>query len=584
MIEYVHSASFRKPMSVNSLSQLSGLRRNTVWVALALFAISVVVFSTYYLLHSHTELKADYLTLNPCMYRQPLWELGFFMGATKRVGNLFAMVGIVSAAVLIIWVIRNRKKLALDPVAMRLSNELRLPLTILLVITIGIWTWGFVTSVPAYDEVFSAVNCANVHPSQTVAFYMLPNNHILYNLVNNLVFHPVVDKVLTGRIISGICHLLLAVILYYWLFKKLGNRWFALLYTTLLLLQFPVWGFSFQGRGYAPYLLCAYLSAISLEAYLAKESRNWLAVHALSVIAGFCIMPSFLFWFAAVSLYVLGYSIWYRKPGFRLLKAYVIAGVCVYFFYLPGITYSGMDAFTENPYVKMLDISLSDFWREYRGKHNSTIQYSFGGDVDAFNYVYTLLFYLPIAAIPLLIRGHFRFVVVFNVLLWLTFTLLQLKFRHYPFMRNMIAHVSFSLVALLLSLHFMLQWIGERIRFKWILPAGISLFCLAAALHFVRFMNGHVHDSLYMYEAKSGYELPMKTIKRIPKDAEVWCSDQSFYLQYLLQRRGTDAAHCLTGSQQFFITDRNEGLPPTAGIQPIDSVLQYVIYQRISAK
>jgi hypothetical protein len=85
-----------------------------------------------------------------------------------------------------------------------------------------------------------------------------------------------------------------------------------------------------------------------------------------------------------------------------------------------------------------------------------------------------------------------------------------------------------------------------------------------------------------MYDAKSGYELPIQTIQRIPQNAAVWCSDQSFYLQYLLQRRGSDASHCIDSNQTFFIIDRNEGVPPAGQILPVDSVLQYVIYQRTS--
>ena len=43
------------------------------------------------------------------------------------------------------------------------------------------WQWGKQLIVPTYDEVFSAQNCAGIHPFQTIAYYMLPNNHIFFN-------------------------------------------------------------------------------------------------------------------------------------------------------------------------------------------------------------------------------------------------------------------------------------------------------------------------------------------------------------------------------------------------------------------
>jgi hypothetical protein len=169
--------------------------------------------------------------------------------------------------------------------------------------------------------------------------------------------------------------------------------------------------------------------------------------------------------------------------------------------------------------------------------------------------------------------------------MWVVFLVLQLRLKHYPFMRNMTAHVSIILCSLLVSIHFVLLWIGSKIRVKALLPIGATVFCLAAGVHFARFMNGHVHDSLYFYDAKTGYDLPMEAIAKIPKASRVWCSDQSFYLEYLLRRRGSDASHCMDEAQEYFITDRNEGLPPApVDIRPVDSFLQYLIYKKMEGR
>lgn len=566
-------------------SEAGATKLKNLWLLLpGLLALAIIGFCVYYLSSTHTQLQRDYLRIVHCMYRQPLWEEGFFNQQTKNAGNVFASVGIGLAATLVIWSWTLRKRRLAYHIAVKtFVFRHKYYLLPLIIITVVLWSWGAFTSVPAYDEVFSAVNCANVRPLQTLAYYMLPNNHVFFNLVNNLVFHPVYDKVLTGRIISGLSQIVLAAVLYWWLFKKLNSRIYALLYTTLLLLQFPVWGFSFQARGYALYLLCAFISLIGTEQYFTNRNSTWLIFQAAATIVGFCIMPSFLFWYSGIVCFAILYCASRRRIDMSFFKAQLFAGICIYCFYLPGICYSGLSAFVDNPYVKVFDISWTEFWGGFQRDINSTIQYSFGGNVDAHSNLYTVLFYLPLFATPFLHRGRTGTVLSLNLIIWIVFALLQFKFRHYPFMRNMIAHVSIGLCALLLCMHVLLEWLQKKLRISFLLPVGAIAFCLIIGIHFVRFMGGHVHDSLYFYDAKMGYDLPMNTIQRIPLNADVWCSDQSFYLQYLLKRRGTDASHCMGEHQEYFITDRNEGVPPVPGainILRVDSVLQYLIYRK----
>jgi hypothetical protein len=547
-----------------------------------LLGLFTALFCVYYLVNSHDKLQTDYLAVAHCMYREPLWKEGFFNQQVKDAGNVYASIGLVLALLVVGWgwILRKRIIGPVSPLLSFIRGHI-LQLSLLIGAVIVLWFWGMLASVPAYDEVFSAVNCAGVHPLQTVAYYMLPNNHILFNLINNLVFHPVYDKVFTGRILSGISQLALSWLIYWWLYQKLNNKWYALIYTTLLLLQFPVWGFSFQARGYALYLLSAFASAIGLEQYFRTRSNGWLLVHSLAICLGFAVMPSFLFWYFGLIIIAFGYSVWSRRLDFGFFKAHIISGICVYCFYLPGLCYSGLSAFTDNQYVRALDIPWKDYWSQIGKDLDSTAQYTFAGNVDGHSTLYAILFYVPFLAALLLFKSRARNVLLINLSVWLAFLLLQLKFRHYPFMRNMTAHVCIGLCALLMALHFTTLWISTKVRVKLLLPVVVAAFCLAAGVHFVRFMNGHIHDSLYYYDAKTGYDLPMQAIAKIPKTSRVWCSDQSFYLQYLLKRRGSDASHCMDEGQEYFITDRNEGVPPTSlAIQPVDSVLQYLIYKR----
>ena len=102
---------------------------------------------------------------------------------------------------------------------------------------------------------------------------MLPNNHVFFNLLNGTLCHFVDNKVISGRIISGITFAVFIPLLYYWLLNKTKSRYYAAAFCAVMMLQFPVWAFSFQARGYAIYLLCAWAAFISLQHFIAARSK-----------------------------------------------------------------------------------------------------------------------------------------------------------------------------------------------------------------------------------------------------------------------------------------------------------------------
>ena len=73
--------------------------------------------------------------------------------------------------------------------------------------------------------------------------------------------------VTTGRFLSLLAYYALFMVIFHWLQEQFQNRWLAFLASIILMLQFPVWSFSFQARGYELYLLmqwCVYLSLFQL--------------------------------------------------------------------------------------------------------------------------------------------------------------------------------------------------------------------------------------------------------------------------------------------------------------------------------
>src|SRR5207247_1577156 len=103
------------------------------------------------------------------------------------------------------------------------------------------WFLGNAAAKPAYDEVFSAQNIAGVHPFQAASYYMLPNNHIFFNLLNGTLFHGATDKVASGRVLSLLCYLGLITALYCWIKKLTGNYLMTCIVTLVLATQFPTW-------------------------------------------------------------------------------------------------------------------------------------------------------------------------------------------------------------------------------------------------------------------------------------------------------------------------------------------------------
>ena len=243
-------------------------------VAAILFFAAIAVFCVFYLFTGYYHLINWFNGLNGCYYRHAYWTNDFFTGKTKVAGNIYCLIALLlcfigggySGRVLI-----GKQKLNVisDKSAVSVPFTISVPsidvaLTgVLILFTTILWFYGTSLVYPSNDEVFSAVNCASLHPFQTVVYYMLPNNHILFNLINNLFFHSFTDKVATGRFISLVCYWGIAIISFSWIRNLIHKKWLAFLVSVTLLLQFPVWGFATQARGYELLLLLEWGAFVS---------------------------------------------------------------------------------------------------------------------------------------------------------------------------------------------------------------------------------------------------------------------------------------------------------------------------------
>jgi len=106
---------------------------------------------------------------------------------------------------------------------------------------------------------------------------MLPNNHVLFNVLNGALFGGLRDAsllVLTGRMLSGLAYAgTLGVV--YWLGRGLtGRRWAGAGLAALAGVQFSLWGFGFQARGYALYALLHWVAVATLLGHWRRPQQR----------------------------------------------------------------------------------------------------------------------------------------------------------------------------------------------------------------------------------------------------------------------------------------------------------------------
>ena len=536
------------------------------WWLLVPFALLVMLMigCIIYLFASRNTLSDWYLDLYPCIYKHSEWTSAFFTPRVKQSGNIYCLIGIGITALLssLILIILKRSRPSYQ-MTIAIQKQDIIVIAALYAFALIIWLYGFFTSYPAYDEVFSAVNCAGIHPFQTVSYYMLPNNHVFFNFLNSIFFHWATNKVITGRIISGVSLAILIPILYYWLYRKTRSRIYASVFCAVLLLQFPVWAFSFQARGYALYLLCAWTAFISLEAYLCTHKKSLLILHCLATTIGFATLPSYLFWEAAIVVMAILFMIWKKIIDRPLIITHLISGCLIFLFFLPLLCFSGLASVTENRYVKVTHLqSVGEFLPALKDSILATIQYCFSGRLSPYNISYIIMFVIPFLCIPFIRKSKGIFTLLFAILAWIMVWIIVLRTQSYPFMRNLIAHFSFTLACLFIACFLFLQQILEN-RYKILRGILTAIILIPLSIHFISYDKSHIHSAMYFYDVDIGYTCLQDALRAIPKGAHVGLSDEGFYWEFMLHNRGIAASMCMGTSANYYIktNDSKEQLP-----------------------
>ncbi len=502
---------------------------------------------------------------------------------------MYCAIAIAMASICLVYIVKQYKKPpAGDHRSIVISAsfpDILFALAVLIISTL-FWQLGANATLPAHDEIFSALNSAGIHPFQSVSYYMLPNNHVLFNLLNGLLFHAAGDKVFTGRIISLIAYCSVNVVVFYWLKQLLQNRWFAFLICITVALQCPVWGFSFQARGYELYLLAGWGMFISLFSWLLSARNKWLQLNVACCCVGYFCMPSFLYLHAAQLVFMLLYCLLYKaKEPFFWRSQLAVTGI-TYLLYLPLLCFSGLAALANNDYVAPMagfkHKGLVDFVRWALPDVRSYIEHIFS-NIRIGNFSFDLiLFLLPLA---LIFRRKQKVSFLFGLFylsMWVVFFAIVVIMKRLPFERNLIGHYSITLAGVVL----VAAWVAGLQSYnvlRRVSGAGAFVTMLVLiSVHFFHTNDAFMKITLYEHDVNTAYKYINNGLDYVPHGSTVACSDESFFPRYIFMKNGCTVNTCATGTEAYYIKSGFEHLPQNlvSGYDSVRTANDYVIYKR----
>jgi len=549
------------PAALPFRNRILRLRLSAYWLLIPLLAcVSVIIAGLMYVTSGYERLAQWFRDLHPCFYRNFDWQQAFFTQRTFQQGRVFAGIAIGIALPLAFWLGSLLRRKSSWQFGLQLRGGDQASILVLWLFQIATLIYGFTHCVPGYDEVFSAMNCAGMHPFQCASYYMLPNNHVFFNLLNAFLGRLGSDPLLTARLISSVAALLLMPLLFLWIRSRGAGPAAAAIICAVLMLQFPVWAFSFQGRGYALYLLCAWTAFISTQYYFESGNRAaWLPL-VLATLIGFWTVPSYLYWEVAIVVYMIFQMLRRKKPDTGLIGMTLLSGALVFLAFTPVLCFSGLPALAANRYVAAHEEPLASYLPTFWNSIGSTVQYTFNAWVEHRNLLYFLCFAAPFLAMPFAGRRKLFSSLVFLWITWGVLFAFILYSKRYPYPRNLTAHASLVLVCLLLVCRDMISGIPARFG-NWrtvVFAAG----CMILGVHFTRFNREHIHDSIYHYFADTRYRTIHDAVLRLPQNAVVWVSPEGFYWEYLCRQRGLKASMCEGMNASHYIYIGNEEQVP----------------------
>ena len=551
-----------------TLSFLYGpLPKKILYSVALLTLITLLVFCIFYISSDYEHLTRWYLSLNDSFYKKDTWTSAFFTPAVKMKGNTLAGAGIVLVVFLSFSIIRSwqsdkKKKVFITPHAADPVKWGWYAGVAALALVLGIWSWT--CAAPCYDEIFSAVNCVELHPFQTISYYMLPNNHLYFNFLNNILFSWWGDPVQSGRLISLAAYTGILLAAFHWLYSLIHNHLYSFVALLPIAFQLTVVGMSAQARGYEVQLLCAWVSLITMLRYTQTGSDRMLRINTLFNILGFIMVSTYLLFYAAQALVVLSVMAYDRRFRWRYLRSQLITAAAVFLFYLPAFCFSGTDAFFNNPYVTPAFPDWLSYMAVFSDVTRFFINFCFSmlcGEDRAINFI---LFFLPLALF-FSRRRERRVIALAYVMLWIMYVVITLHMRRNPFNRNMIMHYSLTMGFVVFTFYSLVRWGAGFLPSAKARLLFITLFFGAPVVAFTGYLaltdKRDISVNLYSYDVNPIWKDHTTELLALDRNASIWCADESFYMYYILKKHHFTVHHNASAREDYFILRHGEPFP-----------------------
>jgi hypothetical protein len=538
------------------------------------FLALAILFCLSFLLAGYCQLSHWYVSGSSVFYREDFWRKAFFTPATKTYGNLFCIGGLLASVILFFLLARHKHK---EKPSIRFNFSTRIPVCFLVICGMFAWLWGSNMVRPAFDEVFSAINCAGLSPFYTVSYYMLPNNHILFNFINGMVFHFATDKVFTGRLISLVCYLGIIIIMYIWLVSLLKNNFVAVVITLLLMLQFPTWGFSFQARGYELCSLAAWLAFFALTQYRLLGNDRGLKLYVIACIAGYWCIPVFLYFHIACMIFAIISANRKEKSAANFWKAQLVIILVVFLLYLPALCFSGLPALIANKYVSVQSQSPQIFSYNLQITFKSYLE-SFSGNFNSQNHLGAgLLFFIPLTLFGFYTNKSALLLGKFFISMWVAWLLVTGIIRIFSPDRIIGAQLSISLAISCYTLYLLAEAAIRKIRLRIFLLTvifGLLIF------YFIGSDRDNVNYRLYQNDTNADFTRIHQGFELIAHGKSIGFSDECFYWRYLYQKRAGTIAGTTPELPQFYIRSKSDSLPYKYRYYLLKSIVgEYGVYE-----
>ena len=384
-----------------------------------------------------------------------------------------------------------------------------------------------------------------------------------FNLLNHILFGWSDDLVLTGRLISFAAYIGVLLCAFYWFCSLFKKEWLAFIALFPVALQFLVWGFATQARGYECQLLCGWVSFISMMNYVRTNSRGALFLNTCSNIAGIALVPTFIYMLPAQVLFICGIMVAKRSILWQYFKYQVIFCVFTFLLYLPGFCFSGVAAFTANSYVRPAPGVFHTFLVAFLDYSRPAVKYTFSLLSAKDSTISFVLFLFP-ALLCFSKQPERRLVGFFYITYWVVLILFTFQMRRLPFFRNMITEYSLAMACIVYTFYTVSDTIANRFkhgslqfasRLLWIVPLLFSCVFLFTS------DRENVSSDLYFSNGDEVFKTFKTEFNTIPRGSSIGFPRDNFYFYYLGRTMHFKVSECAVGNEEYYIHPAPEPLP-----------------------